>query len=280
MLFRTFNSGSNGNASVLKIHDDVLLIEAGISRKRIVEGLQRLAISPKNLHFILISHEHSDHVKGLAVLWQHIKFQVVATAGTIEGIRNSSRRDARYGEVADAAIEITPETPLVLNNFHITAYPTEHDTAESVGFVIEHQPSRIKLSYFTDTASISHAARLQMKSADIILLESNYDCNLLKRSNRPRWLKARIRESHLSNLDALAILRDVITPKTQAVSLAHLSGECNNPALVHRNLKGFANDMRRTKNWHGICMVATRNGPGPIYSIKSNLSEDGETLNR
>lgn len=233
MLFQAIASGSNGNCGVLNTDDGTILIDAGISRKRVISGLKDLKIKPSSVKYILITHAHGDHINGLPVLYDFLpKAKVVATVDTIREIRKLQRKDRRFNRVSKTAIPIHPFERVEFGGYGITTYPTLHDIAGSSGFEILHYKSENIFTYATDTAGIGHKFQLAMRRSEVIFLESNFEPELLNRSKRPVWLKRRIINTHLSNEKYIKIIKRVLSKTTKCVISGHISGECNRPEIV------------------------------------------------
>ena len=148
MLFRVLASGSNGNCSVIKDTDEVLLLDTGISRKRIVQGLNELDISHTDVKYILITHAHSDHINSLAILEgdKLMKFKLIATKETLKEIDYLKIRDERFAKVAKKGIAIDFNKPLTTKSFIIRAFPVNHDIDGATCFSIENIKSGVKIS--------------------------------------------------------------------------------------------------------------------------------------
>ena len=273
MRFQALASGSNGNCSVLNTPKGSLLIDVGISRKRIFEGISNLNISRKDIKYILITHAHTDHILGLPVLCDYINASVVATTQTIGQILKLSYLDSRYDEIAKNAIPLSYESPKELKWFNITAHPTIHDIAGSSAFTVDYKDFRI--CYATDTAGLTSNLIDDMQSSDIIVLESNHDLNMLKKSRRPISLKKRIRNNHLSNKKSIELLTKIISKQTKAVFLAHLSGECNTPEIVIDQIENFRNHYKNAnsakKYWEWV--ICTRWSMSSEYIYKNGNFE-------
>ena len=256
MKFQVNASGSNGNNTIIQYSNVNVIIDAGVSRKKIVEGLKELDINLDHPTYILITHEHSDHVKGLAVLYDSIDFILIATKETLKGILKLRSQDERFAKVINGAIPIEPKTPLSLSGITITAYRTVHDTKGPVGFTIE---SDVNVGYVTDTADISKDFQSALSKMDVLVMESNYDPGLLKKSRRPLFLKRRIRETHLSNKMSLELFGKIKSKKTKILITGHLSGECNKPVLVAEGLETMRENSSDFE-W----VIATRNRPSSL----------------
>ncbi|MHA2251910.1 MAG: MBL fold metallo-hydrolase [Candidatus Kariarchaeaceae archaeon] len=263
MKFQALASGSNGNCSVLQTSKGSILIDAGISRRRIIKGITQLNIPLNQVKYILITHAHGDHIQGLPVLSDYLKAKVVATPDTIQEIRSLKYRDPRYEKVANQAIPIEFEETLKLDFLQVKSHPTVHDIAGASAYSVTSNANDFTLSYATDTNDIPQTLVEDMVNSDIIVIESNHDVNMLDKSRRPIFLKRRIKKTHLSNAKTRKILSDVISKRTKAVFLAHLSGDCNSPYLVSKDIKEFHSNSDFEKwNW----IVCTRWDKSSLYA--------------
>ena len=217
MRFTSLGSGSSGNAFLLELDDQRVLIDCGVGVRTIQHAL---AGSDLPLT-VVISHEHGDHVRSLqSVLKKHV-CQVVATDGTFGSIgRNDAWHTVRSGE------------RYAWDGISISFVSVDHDAAEPCGFFIE--TKGISIAALTDLGCSSPEVLDVVGAADIIVLESNYDEGMLRRGRYPAHLKRRIRSSvgHLSNDDCAATLVQAARPSTTGIWLSHLSHNNNTPAAA------------------------------------------------
>lgn len=276
MILQALASGSNGNAFIINDGETSILIDAGISRKRIIKGILDLNISLESLRYVLITHAHTDHVGGLAVLNDHLTFEVVATEGTIQEIKKLQRIDPRFAKVANNAFSIEDEGTVEINGIVIESYRALHDIAGAVGFSVIFE-NGIRVSYTTDNQHITTQFQKAMRQSDFIILESNHNRILLDNSRRPPYLKERIKKTHLSNKQMAGILNGVITERTKCVFLAHLSGECNSPGHVCDVMISLKNHFDRSpkkpSEWRWV--VCTREESSSLVTYDGILTLEG-----
>ena len=228
--FTVLASGSSGNAAYLETPNSRVLIDCGISAKRIREALLNLNRTPERLDGILITHEHSDHVSGLKVLAAKLGIPVYCNRHTAEEIRriHDSEFDFRLVETGN---------PFEIGDLNVDTFPIPHDAIDPMGFVLHTPEGRI--GFLTD---MGHGTRLvadRVRDAEVLLLETNHDVDLLNNDPRRPWsLKQRIlsRHGHLSNEGAAQFLEQLIHPELQHIYCAHLSSECNTPDLAHTEI--------------------------------------------
>lgn len=223
-------SGSGGNATLVHCDSTLILIDAGLSAKQLVLRMAMLGIQPEQLDAILLTHEHSDHARGVDVLMRNRDIAVYANALTREALSykmksNIPWRVFRSGQDFD------------LGDLRIQAFKIPHDAAEPVGFVIH--GSDTQLSMLSDVGHATNLIREQMKGSHAIYVEANYDENLLEIDTKRPWAtKQRIasRHGHLSNNQTAALLSEVACQKLRNVMLCHLSSDCNCPQIAVRTI--------------------------------------------
>ncbi len=220
-------SGSQGNCTYIGTSNSGILVDAGVSAKRITDRLDELEISPESIKAIFVTHEHIDHVKGLRVFAKKNKIDVYATALTLE--------ELEYGGHLNGDFNVSPiGDGIELDDFKITSFHTSHDSADSCGYRIE-LPDDRKIAVCTDLGYVSDTVRQGIYGCDLVVLESNHDVNMLKANiNYPEHLKRRILGvgGHLSNVDCSRELPNLIKNGTTRIILAHLSRENNTPFMA------------------------------------------------
>ena len=204
-------SGSKGNATLIKDQDTLIQIDMGVSKKEVKAGLDHLGLGFSDIDALFLTHNHSDHMKGLSLY--HGKIPVFTGKLTLE-----------EGEAFE-----TLEEGLAVNVGSLTILPilSSHDAPTPFNFLIFNEKER--LAYITDSGYIPEENLPLLANCTYYLFESNYDYRMLYASSRPLVLKDRIASDvgHLSNADSAAYLRDLIGPKTKQIFLGHISDECN-----------------------------------------------------
>ena len=223
--FCVLGSGSSGNAVVFDCGGQRLLVDAGFSCRQLEKRLQAVGLGPIDFEGIVLTHEHSDHVKGARRFAKRHRVPILATAGTLTGSR---LRDAAAGTVT-----LSPGRPHELETFRIEPFAVPHDAREPIGVVIE-SPSGRRVGLVGDLGAMRRAARLHLRDLDALILESNHDVEMLRSGPYPWYLKKRIAgdRGHLSNHDAAAALGEILDSRLQAVVLYHLSQINNLPMLA------------------------------------------------
>jgi phosphoribosyl 1,2-cyclic phosphodiesterase len=229
----SFASGSSGNSFLVKTAEGAILIDAGISARRITTALAQTGTREDELKAIFITHEHTDHICGLRTLTKRLPgADIFASAGTISGIgpHRISEKARETGKVHS----LSPGEPVRTAGLEVTPFPVFHDAAEPFGYTVKRGAKTI--GFVTDTGMYTEEMVYELAPADILVLEANHDLEMLKNGNYPHYLKQRIlgREGHLSNAQAAEILTRIFEEnrKKRVVMLAHLSRENNTPAAA------------------------------------------------
>ena len=221
-------SGSKGNATVMRCEAGMVLVDAGISCRRIVQGMQKLKLRPEDLAAVFITHEHIDHVQGLETFTKKFPVPVFASAGTWRGIKQTLPR--LNLQLCNWHI-FAPQTELTIGGLQARSFSTSHDALEPAGYLFRCKGHTF--GYVTDTGYVSDVMKRELEGTEVLVLETNHDPILLKNGRYPPPLQKRIlgTKGHLANETAghlLATLR--ILPRQ--VFLAHLSQENNTPDLA------------------------------------------------
>ena len=225
MKIAVFASGSGGNCMLLSHKDTHILIDAGISMRRIESSLRSQGLTVKDIGGVLITHEHSDHISGLKMLIKHHGPEIFAprTVGT--------RLCGMLPEAEDYLTVLPVGRDFPLGDIRIRAFHTPHDTDESVGYRIEGGGS---FAIATDMGCVTDEVLHGLLGADTVLLESNHDVNMLCDGPYPVYLKRRIlsNRGHLSNADCARLARFLVDKGTKRIILGHLSRENNRPGIA------------------------------------------------
>jgi phosphoribosyl 1,2-cyclic phosphodiesterase len=217
-------SGSNGNCYYLEDNDDAILVDAGISAKQIVERMARLGLSPSKLRGVFISHEHSDHIRGLDAFTRRYAVPVFMTSKTYSA----------YGKIirGSSLNYFLPGKPVQLGKICVNPFLKSHDAAEPCSFSISSGNKTVAV--MTDIGLQCANVIDHLKNADAIFLESNYDDDMLRTGYYPPYLKARISSDlgHLSNTQAARLALEHASPRLKHVFLSHLSANNNTPEMA------------------------------------------------
>lgn len=227
--FCSLFSSSSGNATYIGSSKTGILIDAGVSAKRIKEALISREIDPASISAIFVTHEHSDHIKGLRVLASSFKIPVFATTGTLRGMEDAGVLSGKF-----PVFELSGNGEEV-GDLLVKAFKTPHDSNESCGFRIEFPDGRTA-AVATDIGTVTNEVLCGILGCDLVMLESNHDVGMLQNGPYPYYLKRRILSDrgHLSNENCASVARDLVERGTTRLFLGHLSTENNLPALAYQ----------------------------------------------
>lgn len=276
LSFRVIASGSNGNAAYISSGKNLLVIDAGVSRKRLISALLEEKLTLNNVQGVLVSHAHTDHCKGLPVISENISSPIYCSKGTLRLFHKLQKIIPRWINITDRCRPLPFDKPTKIGEFKVIPLKTVHDALGSIGFQIS--VDDINVTIITDTGKITHEHITAMRESQIVLLETNHDLSMLRFSGRPAWLKKRIRANHLANNETNSILQSLIDSQIEGMFLGHLSGECNSPELVAH----YITSTDLSVNWDWFICRRTKMGTrveydGENFSYKGQ-SEDLESL--
>ena len=228
--FISFGSGSSGNCSYIGDDNEGMLIDAGVAPDVVEKELARHGIGVDRIRAVLVTHDHSDHVRYIyPLVRKRFQIGVYCTPRTLNGIL---RRHSISNRIKDYHHAIYKEHPFRVGNFTVTAFEVSHDGTDNSGFIIRYGGRNMVVA--TDMGVITERADFYMRQADYLMIEANYDEQMLTNGTYPEYLKARIRSAlgHLGNTDTAEYLRKIYTPKLRNVFLCHLSKDNNKPELA------------------------------------------------
>ena len=221
-------SGSSGNSTYVGTAAGGLLIDAGVSAKRITTALEQRNIDPATIKAVLLTHEHSDHVAGLRVLCKKYGWPVVASEGTLEALAEQDKITAEQ-----RLFMLPQDTRLDIAGMQITPFETPHDSRQCYGYRIDTEDGR-SLAMTTDLGYMPQSVMDTIAGCQLLHIESNHDPEMLRNGPYPYWLIQRIRGEggHLSNQDCAAVLPQLLKVGATRIVLAHLSEHNNTPDLA------------------------------------------------
>lgn len=234
MRLTSIASGSSGNCIYVGSDEANILVDAGISGKRIENGLKALSVDPKSLDGILVTHEHADHIAGLGVMARRYKLPLYMTEETAKAVIHTKS----VGKIDPDLFEmIRPNHPFKIKDLSIDATSIWHDAADPVCYSIECKG--VKASVATDMGNYHEAIVEKTKDSDILFVEANHDIHMLQVGPYPYYLKQRIlsNRGHLSNDRTAQFLGDIISKNTREVFLGHLSKENNYSELAYETVR-------------------------------------------
>ena len=227
-------SGSSGNCIYVGSDNTHLLVDTGISKKRIEEGLKELDIKGEELSGILVTHEHSDHIQGLGVFSRKYEIPIYATEGTIDGIRASSS----LGKMPEGLFcPIATDEKFAIGDIAVDPFEISHDARQPSGYRLESGNKSVAVA--TDLGMYDDYIVQKLRGLDAILLEANHDVHMLEVGGYPYPLKRRIlgEKGHLSNELSGRLLCDILHDDLKHIVLGHLSKENNYARLAYETVK-------------------------------------------
>jgi phosphoribosyl 1,2-cyclic phosphodiesterase len=257
----SINSGSNGNCYYVGNEHEAILVDAGISCREIEKRLTRLGLHIKKVKALFISHEHSDHIRGVEVISRKHKLPVYITKGTLRSSGLNIEKDlVRY---------FSAHQTIQVGELSVTAFPKMHDAAEPHSFVVS--GNGVNIGVFTDIGHNCEHVIHHFKQCHAVFLETNYDDTMLETGAYPYYLKKRIRSDHghLSNAQALELFNSHRPSFMSHVFLSHLSKDNNDPDLVL--------DLFRQHAGETIVEVAGRYKETQVYRISGGGDKDFST---
>ena len=260
--FCSLSSGSSGNCYYLGNEFHGILIDAGISATSIRKFLKNMDISMQTIMGVLITHNHIDHIRGLEVLARKNNLPVFTTHKIWNSILTPQKSISR---------ESIREIPLMqkfhLAGFDIEAFPVCHDAPETIGFHI--CAGDKKITIVTDLGHICQTAAPYIKAANLLVIESNYDEQMLVNGRYPHYLKARIQSDHghLGNHQTAAFLADIISDNLSDICLAHLSINNNTPEIVLQTLQQTLSERGIVLNGQPRISILNRNMPTDMIKM-------------
>jgi len=227
--FCSLFSGSSGNCIFVSDEKTKILIDAGLSGVRIIEALNSIGEDPSEISAILITHEHSDHTKGVGILSRKFNIPIYANSGTWEGMRRE------LGKIKPEFAKVfSTDNDFMVGDIGVRPFQIPHDAAEPVGYSFYIGSKKVTTA--TDIGHMNNTILGELKKSDILLLESNHDIEMLKVGPYPYYLKQRILSDHghLCNEMAGKVISYMAEQGTRYFVLGHLSRENNFPELAYQ----------------------------------------------
>ena len=265
MRMMSIASGSSGNCTFVEQNDTVILVDAGISLKRIEEGLNAAERTGRDISGILITHEHNDHIKGLGVLLRKYDIPVYTTEGTIKGI-SACRNMGKY----DGSLfrEVGKNDIISIGDIEVRFHPISHDAREPVCFSFHAGSSKAVVA--TDIGCYDDNLSQFLMNSDCMLIEANHDVHMLEVGPYPYELKRRIlgEFGHLSNDSSGKLIKSLLNDHIRGLMLGHLSKENNFEELAYETVKQEISDNPFTDDVRDFGLtVAKRDTYGDIFEF-------------
>lgn len=258
--FCSLYSGSTGNSSIVQSNKTKILVDVGESAKKIAEALASINVNPFSINAILITHEHSDHVKGLAVFSKKYNVPVYANVETWNAMQKYKEK------LNEENIKTFTFNKFKIGDIEVNPFPIPHDAANPCGFNLFHDNK--KMSIATDIGHMSKEIITNLSDSSFLLLEANYEPEILKCSSYPYMLKERIKgpNGHLSNSDAGKTISYLVDHGLNQVMLGHLSKENNFPELAYKTVVEELIEHNYNENSLSLS-IANRYETSPIIDV-------------
>lgn len=252
LFVTSLNSGSNGNCYYVGNSREAILVDAGISCRETEKRMKRLGLSMQKVKALFISHEHSDHIRGVPVIARKYNLPVYITPDTLTHGQLDIKKEQVFTFMA--------AEPVQVGEIRVTAFPKHHDAADPYSFVVS--CGEVNIGVFTDIGSPCDQLIHHFKQCHAAFLEANYDEEMLDKGRYPYFLKNRIRggKGHLSNRQALEVFQAHRPAFMSHLFLSHLSKDNNNPELVHSLFSQHAGPVK--------IVVASRFEETAVYHIQ------------
>jgi phosphoribosyl 1,2-cyclic phosphodiesterase len=260
--FCSLSSGSSGNCYYLGNEFHGILIDAGIPAAAIRKFLKNMGVSMHTIMGVMITHNHIDHIKGLEVLTRKNNLPAFTTGRIWKSILSPINKISK-----DCIREIPLQQKFHLFGFDIVAFPVYHDAPETIGFHI--CAGDKKITIVTDLGHICKTVEPYIQAANLLVIESNYDEQMLANGNYPHFLKKRIRSDHghLGNHQTSAFLADIISDNLSHICLAHLSKNNNTPEIVLQTLQQTFSERGIMPNGQPRVLILNRNVPSEVIKL-------------
>ena len=248
-------SGSGGNAVYISDGSTSVLLDVGLTVRKIQERLETIGRRPEDIDALLLSHEHSDHISGVGPFSRRAK----APLWCAEAVKQTAL--ARHGELSDVRTFV-PGQPFQLGTLSVQPFSVPHDAVDPVCFVVT--AGSVSVGVVTDLGTPTQLVRQKLRQCQLVVLEFNHDPDLLKQSSYPWRTKQRIlsRVGHLSNESASELLAGVVHPGLRRVVLAHLSEKNNHPELARMHAEQALGAGAAVQ-----VAVASQHVPTPLYEL-------------
>ena len=265
LKFVCLGSGSSGNSYFLFSENYGVLIDAGIGIRTLKKHFQANGLSLSQIKAILITHDHTDHIKSVGALAHEYGFSVFATALVHEGINRNYCVNPKL-EAKNVRV-LQKDRTFRLGCFEITPFEVPHDSSDNVGYSIQYED--VNFCLITDAGHVTESFGEYVAKANYLVLEANHDEDMLMKGPYSAYLKSRIKGGygHLSNKSAAGLLTDHITEKLRHVWLCHLSEENNHPELARKTIDAHLRSFGIIAGKDFLLDVLKRRIPSEVYTL-------------
>lgn len=269
--FISLASGSSGNCYYLELNGKGILIDAGINIRLIKTGLSNVGLHFENIMAVFVTHDHADHIKSLSSLGEKYHLPIYATKDTHVGI---NKNYCTSPKLVSCVRYVEKLVSTELFGFRLTPFEVPHDGSDNVGYFVE--ADGIRLCFVTDIGHITSVVTEYASRANYLVIESNYDKNMLEMGRYPAFLKARISSptGHLCNSETARFLTEIVNPEMYHIWLCHLSADNNHPEIA---LKTIEMEFRKVGLIVGKDIEVTplkRTTPSILYELEEKKCND------
>ena len=260
MKFCSLYSGSSGNCQFIMAGSTKILVDAGLSGKKIQQAMECIGEDPSDIQGIFITHEHIDHIQSAGILSRRFNIPIYANEKTWEAMQPS------IGEIKSENIKIF-EYCVEIGDFYVQAFDISHDAVNPVGYKIFNKTKKISL--LTDTGCVTEDIKKHISDSDLLLIESNHDEDMVLVGSYPWPLKRRVLgdHGHMSNDSAGNLLAEILKKGSEIVLLGHLSKENNFPELAYKTVENILNENNIFIK-DGLTLDMTyRDKPSKVYEL-------------
>lgn len=262
LRFQCFATGSSGNCYYIGNYKYGILIDAGIGVRTIRKNLRNLGLDFHNIRAVFVTHDHSDHIRAVGTLGEKYHIPVYTTEKVHEGIHRSyCVTEKLYGSKR----VISVGESVRIEDLRVQSFPVSHDATDCIGYTVEYQEK--KITFATDLGHITPEVAVELRQADYMVLEANYDEDMLRFGPYPRILQDRIRANtgHLSNDQAGIFLAENCGDQTKRIFLCHISKENNSPEVAFNTV--WRHLEKRKPDTDVELVVLERLAPSQLYTI-------------
>jgi phosphoribosyl 1,2-cyclic phosphodiesterase len=266
LKFISFGSGSSGNCYFLATSTDALLVDIGVGLRGLKKDCRNYGVSLQQIHHVLITHDHADHIKSVGSFSADYQVPVYATKEVHQGINRNYCITKKLAP--DKAMPIEKGETLHIGDFVVTAFEVPHDSSDNVGYFIEAGDTNICI--ITDAGSVTDEMKQYISRARHLIIEANHDIEMVLQGPYPKFLKDRIlsETGHLSNRDSGIAIAENMSEQLQNVWLCHLSEENNHPELARKTVESVLRSYGVIPGTDLQLEVLKRTTPTGPYELK------------
>jgi phosphoribosyl 1,2-cyclic phosphodiesterase len=253
-------SGSKGNAILVRTESTTILVDCGLSGKKILSLLQCLELDERSLQGIVISHEHNDHIRGAGILSRKLNIPIFISPQTF------AMGQYQVGKLTREPVFFENGQMFSIGDIVIDTFPSSHDVVDGSNFILtKSNDTERKLGIATDLGFSSRLMVQKFKQSSSVILESNHDEEMLLSGPYPWHLKQRVksRQGHLSNVQAVSVITQILHPGLKNIILAHLSEQNNKPEIAYQCMSNYLKMMNHETN----LLVSQQDKPTPLIDV-------------